>query len=106
MQDWTVKVENAQASVMTVKRLDTLLRDGSPIQAGDSDDVHVDRLESVGRPGLMSVVSEALVELGLQSMAEPFRRPPNPWLAAFGYGLLGVIAGGISLWLFPREEPA
>ena len=64
MQDRTVKVENAQASVMTVKRLDTLLRDGSPIQAGDSDDVHVDRLESVGRPGLMSVVSEALVELG------------------------------------------
>lgn len=50
---------------------------------------------------LIQLFFEALVELGLQSMAEPFRRPPNPWLAALGYGLLGVIAGGISLWLFP-----
>lgn len=50
---------------------------------------------------LIQLFFEALVELGLQSMAEPFRKPPNPWLAALGYGLLGLIAGGISLWLFP-----
>ena len=50
---------------------------------------------------LLQLFFEVLVELGLHSIAEPFRKPPNPWLAAMGYGILGVAAGGISLWLFP-----
>jgi hypothetical protein len=50
---------------------------------------------------LLQVIVEALVELGFHSLAEPFRKPPNPWLAGLGYGLLGAIAGGLSLLLFP-----
>ena len=50
---------------------------------------------------LLQLFFEVLVELGLHSIAEPFRKPPNPWLAAMGYGILGVAAGGISLWPFP-----
>ncbi|HEY0634932.1 MAG TPA: hypothetical protein VGE00_06085 [Gammaproteobacteria bacterium] len=49
---------------------------------------------------LLQVLGEALVELGLHSLAEPFRRPANPWLAALGHALFGVIAGGLSLLLF------
>lgn len=50
---------------------------------------------------LLQVVGEALVELGLHSLAEPFRSPPNPWLAALGYSLFGGILGGLSLFIFP-----
>ena len=46
---------------------------------------------------LLQVVGEVLFELGLYSLAEPFRRPPNPWLASIGYFLFGALAGGISL---------
>lgn len=52
---------------------------------------------------LIQVVGETLLELGLHSMAEPFRRPPNPWLAALGYLIFGLAFGGISLWLFPQH---
>jgi hypothetical protein len=52
---------------------------------------------------ILQIVFEALVELGLHSLAEPFRRPPNPWLAAFGYTLFGATAGGLSLLLFPSH---
>src|SRR5688572_13638255 len=52
---------------------------------------------------LLQVFAEALFELGLHSLAEPFRKPPNPWLAALGYALLGAAAGGISLLLFPSH---
>ena len=50
---------------------------------------------------LLQVLLEALAELGLHSMREPFRRPPNPWLAAIGYAILGAIAGGLSLLILP-----
>ncbi len=50
---------------------------------------------------LLQVFMEALAEMGLHSMREPFRRPPNPWLAAIGYALLGAIAGAISLLILP-----
>ncbi|RJG07584.1 hypothetical protein D3870_17705 [Noviherbaspirillum cavernae] len=50
---------------------------------------------------LLQIAVEVLVELGFHSLAEPFRRPPNPWIAAFGYTIFGMIAGGISLFLFP-----
>jgi hypothetical protein len=61
--------------------------------------------------GLAQVVAELLLQfvfelLGgilISSLREPFRRPEpvHPVLAAFGYALLGGIAGIISLWLFP-----
>jgi hypothetical protein len=50
---------------------------------------------------LLQAVVEALIEVGLHSLAEPFRRPPNPWLAGLGYILFGAAIGGISLWVFP-----
>jgi hypothetical protein len=52
---------------------------------------------------LLQIVFEALAEVGLRSLVEPFRRPPNPWLAAFGYALLGAAAGGLSLVAFPAH---
>lgn len=55
---------------------------------------------------LIQLVGEVLFELGLRSMAEPFRRRPNPWLAAFGYAIFGAILGGLSLWLFPHHMVA
>jgi hypothetical protein len=52
---------------------------------------------------LLQIVIETLVELGLHSVAEPFRRRPDPWLAAIGYTLFGVLLGGISLFIFPAN---
>ena len=52
---------------------------------------------------LLQVVGEVLLELGLHSLAEPFRKAPNPWLAAFGYALFGCIFGGLSLLPFPTN---
>lgn len=52
---------------------------------------------------LIQIVSEALVELGFHSLAEPFRRPPNPWLASLGYALFGTVLGGLSLLVFPNN---
>ena len=59
-------------------------------------------LELVGE-FLLQVIGEALVELGLHSMAEPFRRPPNPWFAAAGYTLIGALLGGLSLLVVPHN---
>jgi hypothetical protein len=50
---------------------------------------------------LLQLFVEALVELGSHSVAEPLRRPPNPWLAVLGYALLGAALGGLSLLVFP-----
>ena len=47
--------------------------------------------------------AEALVEMGFHSFAEPFRRRPNPWLAALGYALFGIIFGALSLLVFPQN---
>jgi hypothetical protein len=52
---------------------------------------------------VLQVLGEALVELGFHSLGEPFRRPPNPWLASFGYTLFGAIFGGLSLLAFPNN---
>ena len=46
---------------------------------------------------LIQVIGELLVELGIHTLAEPFRKPPNPLLAAIGYFLFGAIFGSISL---------
>jgi len=52
---------------------------------------------------LLQVVGEAFLELGFHSLAEPFRKPPNPWVAALGYALFGAIFGGLSLLVFPTN---
>jgi DNA-binding transcriptional LysR family regulator len=50
---------------------------------------------------LLQAVMEALAELGLHSLGEPFRRPRNRWLAGLGYAIFGALAGGLTLWLLP-----
>ena len=52
---------------------------------------------------VIQIVGEALFEVGLHSLAEPFRKPPNTWLAALGYSLFGAIFVSISLWPFPHH---
>jgi hypothetical protein len=59
-------------------------------------------LEFVGEFLLQAIV-EALVELGLRSAAEPFRRAPSPGLAALGYTIFGAVLGGLSLLAFPAN---
>ncbi len=51
---------------------------------------------------LLQAFGEALLEIGLHSLAEPFKRTPSPWLAALGYLLLGAVLGGVSLLVFPH----
>jgi hypothetical protein len=50
---------------------------------------------------VLQTLGEALFEVGLHSLSEPFRRAPNPWLAAVGYTLFGAALGGLSLLVFP-----
>ena len=52
---------------------------------------------------LLQIFGEALAELGLRSLREPFRRPQplHPALAGLGYFLFGLMAGGLSLWVVP-----
>lgn len=52
---------------------------------------------------LIQVVGETLAELGFHALAEPFRKPPNPWLAAIGYLLIGAIIGGLSVLVVPSH---
>lgn len=52
---------------------------------------------------IFQALGEALIELGFHALAEPFRKPVNPWLAAFGYTLFGAIFGGLSLLIFPMH---
>jgi hypothetical protein len=52
---------------------------------------------------LLQIVFELLAEFGLRGVGEVFRKKPNPWMASLGYVILGAIAGGISLWLFPKH---
>jgi hypothetical protein len=53
---------------------------------------------------LLQIVVEVLFSLGWVSITEAVDRKPisNPLLAFIGYGLLGLIIGGASLWLFPK----
>ena len=52
---------------------------------------------------LLQVLGQALIELGVHSLAEPFRTPPNPWLAGLGFLFFGAILGGLSLAVFPTH---
>ena len=50
---------------------------------------------------LLQVFAEALFELGLHSVAAPFKKAPSVYLATIGYVILGALAGALSLWAFP-----
>lgn len=52
---------------------------------------------------VIQVLGEALAELGLHALAEPFRKPPNPWLASLGYLLFGCMFGGLSLLIISHH---
>ena len=52
---------------------------------------------------LLQLLGEALFEVGLHALSEPFRRSPNPWLACIGYILFGTIVGGISVLVVPTH---
>lgn len=52
---------------------------------------------------VLQVAIEMLSEFGLHSLAEPFKREPNPWLAALGYAVFGAVLGGASLLVFPNH---
>jgi hypothetical protein len=53
---------------------------------------------------LLQIFGQLLIELGLRGLGESFVRGEerNPILAAIGYGLLGLILGGLSLLVFPE----
>ena len=50
---------------------------------------------------LLQVLWQLFVEVGLQSLAEPFRRQSKPLLAVLGYTVFGAVVGGLSLLVFP-----
>ena len=52
---------------------------------------------------LLEIVGQVLISLGVNSMVEAlqFKSDKNPVQAFFGHILLGLIAGGLSLWIFP-----
>ena len=54
--------------------------------------------------GVLYITGDLLVELGARSLGETIasRDERNPILAALGYALLGLIAGGLSLLIFPE----
>lgn len=52
---------------------------------------------------LFQILLEALAEAGLHALSDPLRKPPNPWLAALGYLLLGTLVGGVSVLVFPHN---
>jgi VIT1/CCC1 family predicted Fe2+/Mn2+ transporter len=73
---------------------------------GNEHEVHTRMIElllEVLGEFLVQVAGEALIELGLHSVAEPFRSQPNPWLAGCGYAIFGTIFGAISVLIFPSN---
>ncbi len=52
---------------------------------------------------ILQAVLEGLLEMGFHSVAEPFRIPPKPWLAALGYFTFGAVLGALSLWMLPAH---
>ncbi|MDB6068212.1 MAG: hypothetical protein JWR26_4420 [Pedosphaera sp.] len=52
---------------------------------------------------ILQLFAEVLFEFGMQGLAEVFqpKTTREPFLAAVGYGLMGMGAGGLSLLIFP-----
>jgi hypothetical protein len=53
---------------------------------------------------LLQAFAQLLKELGAHSLANTFKRPRNPALSTIGFTLWGLLAGGISLWIFPSSH--
>ena len=53
---------------------------------------------------VLEIAGQLLLELGLRSLGETLmsREDRSPIFAGVGYGLLGLIAGGLSLLIFPN----
>jgi hypothetical protein len=52
---------------------------------------------------LLQLIAEVLTNFGGQAWNRRRDEPTNPWLAAFGYTSFGLIAGGVSLLIFPHH---
>ena len=52
---------------------------------------------------LLQALFELLAELGFRGLADTLRRPRHPALSALGFTLWGLLAGGISLLIFPAS---
>ena len=52
---------------------------------------------------LLQILFEAVAELGFHSLKEAFKKPRSPIFAGIGFFLWGLLAGGISLLVFPRS---
>ena len=53
---------------------------------------------------VLQVVFEIVAEIMGHAVREPFKRKPlHPALAALGYALMGAVAGGVSLLIFPHS---
>jgi len=52
---------------------------------------------------LLQLFGELLVEFGMRTLAEPFRRKPNAIIATIGYAVLGASVGGVSLIFLPAH---
>ncbi|WP_067736623.1 hypothetical protein [Novosphingobium naphthalenivorans] len=52
---------------------------------------------------LLQFLVELFAELGMHAMGQAFSRKPSPGLAVAGFTLWGVVAGAISLWVFPHS---
>ena len=55
---------------------------------------------------LLQVFFEALAELGFHSVRDTMKRDRNPVLSTIGFVLLGALAGGLSLLIFPHSAIA
>ncbi len=56
-------------------------------------------------PIVLEVLTSSLPDFVIACFQHMFNRPPmrNPVMAALGYGILGLIIGGISLLIFPNS---
>ena len=50
---------------------------------------------------ILQAVFEILVEFGFHSLADTIKRPRSVWLSLLGFFLWGLVAGGLSLLIFP-----
>lgn len=57
-----------------------------------------------GAEFLIQLVVETGAEVGMHSMGKTFRRPKNPVVATLGFAICGLLAGGLSLLLFPHSS--
>lgn len=52
---------------------------------------------------VLPLIWEIFAEVGLQSLVEPFKKEPRPWVAALGYSVFGAALGGLSLLVLPHH---